>query len=623
MDSSTELSGISLPRASLSFRDLSFTARLPGGEQKLILDSCCGHFEAGQLVAIMGPSGCGKTTLLDMLAMKKTGAHTGEVLVNGCPVDRELFPRVAAYVGNEDAMPAHWKVREAVYFNARLKLGADQARPLGRCSQLRSAEVTALLQAFDLSDAADTYIGGPQVRGISSGQRRRVMLARGVAAQASILFCDEPTSGLSATDAHVCVKALRGVVQRLGVLAVVVIHQPRKEVAELFDVLVLLTTNPGRMAYAGPMSEVLSYMRSLGLALPAVVGNPADLFLDVVTPGSELDASVELAATFGCTQRPTLEALVQEASRKAGPSVREMLLCGAARGDHSKEAEEEGSSIGSTLKTHRAGRRPSPYAAPLCTQLAALLGRKLLITARNPEALALQAGLPLLMGNVMGAVFRGVGQQSFLYVVSFVFFVITMLSLQSLPVMPLLILERGYMKYETSERLYAYRAAVLMNLCVDLPFGLFISACQSTIVYAYSGLPYEHFWFVIGWEVLVYFFFDAYFSLMAAVARDQHVAIILATPGITVFALFNGFITSKATAPVWLCWIFHISPYAYAIQAITARLAPDYPLGVAFLETAAFVDGQNRRGIIIIVFLSVVCRAVQVLVLRKLHNLQR
>merc|ERR1719401_2034715 len=91
--------------------------------------------------------------------------------------------------------------------------------------------IDLLLEAFGLGAVADSYIGGTTVRGISGGQRRRVTPARGVAAKTPLLFCDEPTSGLSATDAELCIKALRIVAKSLNVLVVVVIHQPRVEVA--------------------------------------------------------------------------------------------------------------------------------------------------------------------------------------------------------------------------------------------------------------------------------------------------------------------------------------------------------------------------------------------------------
>merc|ERR1719191_1597433 len=124
------------------------------------------------------------------------------------------------------------------------------------------------METFGLTVVENSYIGGEMVRGISGGQRCRVTLARGVAAQASLLFCDEPTSGLSATDAELCIKALRVVAKRLNVLVLVVIHQPRKEVAQLFDTLVLLTSNPGRMAYFGPMAEAPAYFATRGHPVP-------------------------------------------------------------------------------------------------------------------------------------------------------------------------------------------------------------------------------------------------------------------------------------------------------------------------------------------------------------------
>eukprot|EP00657_Telonema_sp_P-1_P007652 TRINITY_DN27720_c0_g1_i1.p2 TRINITY_DN27720_c0_g1~~TRINITY_DN27720_c0_g1_i1.p2 ORF type:complete len:135 (-),score=35.19 TRINITY_DN27720_c0_g1_i1:116-520(-) len=86
-----------------------------------------------------------------------------------------------------------------------------------------------IVQALGLSGVRRSKVGSATVRGISGGQRRRVSLARGAIRQAKVLFCDEPTSGLSATDAMLCVKALKLLTQKLGTTIVVVIHQPRIE----------------------------------------------------------------------------------------------------------------------------------------------------------------------------------------------------------------------------------------------------------------------------------------------------------------------------------------------------------------------------------------------------------
>mmetsp|Transcript_116214 Transcript_116214/g.369849 ORF Transcript_116214/g.369849 Transcript_116214/m.369849 type:complete len:128 (+) Transcript_116214:390-773(+) len=80
-----------------------------------------------------------------------------------------LFPRISAYVGQEDLMPAHWKVREAIEFNAVLK---SQQLAAGGSRKELVRSVDSLLQAFGLSGVADSYVGGPRVRGISGGERR-------------------------------------------------------------------------------------------------------------------------------------------------------------------------------------------------------------------------------------------------------------------------------------------------------------------------------------------------------------------------------------------------------------------------------------------------------------------
>merc|ERR1719235_858653 len=104
-------------------------------------------------------------------------------------------------------MPQYWKVKDAIAFNMVLKSGLKIVGDDNK--DLVDKRIGILLKAFGLEKVADTFIGGTKVRGISGGQRRRVTLARGVASRAKLLFCDEPTSGLSATDAELCVRSLR------------------------------------------------------------------------------------------------------------------------------------------------------------------------------------------------------------------------------------------------------------------------------------------------------------------------------------------------------------------------------------------------------------------------------
>jgi len=486
-------------------------------------------------------------------------------------------------------------------FNAALKCGGKRAAGL----------VDSLLEAFGLAGVADTYIGGDSVRGISGGQRRRVTLARGVAAQASLLFCDEPTSGLSATDAELCVKALRVVAKRLNVLVMVVIHQPRREVAELFDTLVLLTSNPGRMAYCGPMAEARAYMAACGHAVPAHA-SATDFFLDLLTPGTEHDASSALVDVFAAGQKPSLDAVVEGAVLTKGAGVEEML-CKV----HGQNLAAEG----------RAMRRVrlGPYAAPFYQQLRVLLGRKVLTTLRNPGAVGLQLFLPLGMGVVLGSIFQGIGAGAFgLPQISFIFSLLTTLSLQSLPLMPLLIEERGFMKHETSERLYTEGAHILATLLVAVPLSLTGAICQTLIIYAFSGLAYQFLTTVLGWTLLLFFFFDAIFSSVAAAAADGQQAQTLATLFLVVFMLFNGLMVNRATAPEYLRWFFELSPTNYAMQAIVIPMAHDAgPAGQGYIDMLGYRAGEDSKGVVIILAMNVVLRILQVLGLKFLNQPQK
>jgi len=456
--------------------------------------------------------------------------------------------------------------------------------------------VDLLLEAFGLDGVADTCIGGASVRGISGGQRRRVTLARGVAAQASIMFCDEPTSGLSATDAELCIKALRVIAKRLGVLILVVIHQPRIEVAQMFDTLLLLTANPGRMTYLGPMDQAAAYMEACGRAVPEYV-NPTDYFLDLVTPGLKLDASGLFVEAFNQRLKPAICEQVNRACQNRGQTVQQIL-----------EATP--------------GALPGKFAVPFGQQFSQLLRRKLAITMRNPLAIGMPLILPVVMGVVVGVMFLDIGNKGQIKdVIAFIFILMSLLCLGGIQLMPIQIEERNFMKYETSEALYSEAASVLASFCVDVPLAFMGAAYQVLIAFVIAGMDSEYLELFFFWAMLLFVVYDSFYSVIAAVAEDAQQA--LATPIISIFMLFNGFVVSKTGAPAWLRWVFFISPNGYAMQALMERIAPRYPLGDFLLQRSGYVDGENLQGVVVMACLIVVFRLLQLAALRRFHNIQK
>lgn len=98
--------------------------------------------------------------------------------------------------------------------------------------------------------------------------------------------CTEPTSGLSSTDSVTVVNCLRNFADRSNTLVVCVIHQPRNSVFQLFDNLLLLSSE-GQCVYQGEVDSVLDYFEKMGTPIPPFE-NPPGRLLREPHPNREL-----------------------------------------------------------------------------------------------------------------------------------------------------------------------------------------------------------------------------------------------------------------------------------------------------------------------------------------------
>jgi ABC-2 type transport system ATP-binding protein len=137
----------------------------------------------GSVFALLGPNGAGKTTIVRILATL-IRADAGQARVVGFDVvaDRRQVRRHISLTGQFAAVDDLQTGDENLRMMARLAgLPGPQARR-------RAAE---LLERFDLAEA-----GGRTVKTWSGGMRRRLDLAAGLVASPSVIFLDEPTTGL-------------------------------------------------------------------------------------------------------------------------------------------------------------------------------------------------------------------------------------------------------------------------------------------------------------------------------------------------------------------------------------------------------------------------------------------
>ncbi|CAJ1437022.1 unnamed protein product, partial [Effrenium voratum] len=441
--------GFSLPRSSYLRHQESGSSKgekgLEGSSssdgRKTILAPISGHYEPGKLVALMGPSGSGKTTLLDILAGKKA-ASQGTIHVNGRPRD-VLCNRISAYVPQDDQMFAHLTVEEVLRFNEALKM----PRPSRITRSMAQAQEEKMLKVFGLYDIRKSWVGDPTqgARGISGGQRRRLSLARSIACGARIMFCDEPTSGLSATDAEHVVRYLRLLSHKYSVLIIMSIHQPRREVARLFDELILLTSNPGRAVYQGPLSGLSEYAEKVGFVVPKQV-NPTDRVMDLITPGTKSAREQDFIQYFSQKQQPILDEVVDAELRRERQTPMEIL-----------HAMREPLKVFGTLPT----LRHSKYAVSFRRQLSVVAARQFRLRCRDKMHF---------LGDLAGAIAKAllfilayyeIGKKGSPLQAGYFFFVLMASSIDQVKTMPKIISERTIMKLETSEALYSEWAYIL------------------------------------------------------------------------------------------------------------------------------------------------------------------
>ena len=164
----------------ISFQSVCKTYQTPNGPFHA-LDHVSLDIAQGEFFGLLGPNGAGKTTLISILA-GLTRATSGRVLVQGSDVqiDYAAARRKLGIVPQELVFDPFFNVREALRF---------QSGYFG--VQHNDDWIDELLDSLGLADKA-----GANMRQLSGGMKRRVLVAQALVHKPPIIVLDEPTAGV-------------------------------------------------------------------------------------------------------------------------------------------------------------------------------------------------------------------------------------------------------------------------------------------------------------------------------------------------------------------------------------------------------------------------------------------
>jgi len=217
---------------------------------------------------------------MDVIALRKnTGTISGDIRINGFPQDKTSFRRCSGYVEQFDIQSPQLTVRETVLFSARLRLDANKVK-----TKEKEKFCDTVIKTLELTPLAHCLVGSNEEGGLSFEQKKRLSIAVELAASPSILFLDEPTTGLDARSASLVVKLLRKIADQ-GRTICATIHQPSSAVFGMFDDLLLLKKG-GYSVYCGELGfecrTLIQYFEGHGATKIMPGDNPANWMLRVM-----------------------------------------------------------------------------------------------------------------------------------------------------------------------------------------------------------------------------------------------------------------------------------------------------------------------------------------------------
>eukprot|EP00331_Platyophrya_macrostoma_P006837 CAMPEP_0176428008 /NCGR_PEP_ID=MMETSP0127-20121128/12909_1 /TAXON_ID=938130 /ORGANISM="Platyophrya macrostoma, Strain WH" /LENGTH=556 /DNA_ID=CAMNT_0017809639 /DNA_START=239 /DNA_END=1909 /DNA_ORIENTATION=- len=531
--------------------------------ERQILRDLNGFAKHGELLAIMGASGAGKTSLLNILSCRispgKNVTIKGTVQANKLNFNSEIFSKFAGYVMQNDVLMQTLTPRESFQFAANLRINASKAE--------KEKLVEQVLADLNLNKAADTMIGGPLLKGISGGERKRASIGVELITDPSLLFLDEPTSGLDSFTAFVIIKLLKQYAQA-GKTIVFTIHQPSSDIFALFDRFMILAK--GKFIFQGYTRNAVNYFANIGFKCPTFA-NPADYLMEIAHNDED-----------------------------SGPRFEKLWNAYAENIDQSVVKEIEHAETSEIEFVQQANN--------WCYETMQLAGRAFKNFRRNPILFRGRVVQTLVIAFVVCSIYFRLTDDPKDPTATYdrngalFFLCVTQFMMSMMGILLTFPSEREVFLRETGSNMYGVSAYFFGRSSTEIPFLTLIPFCFSCIIYWIIGFNnYNPGKFFIFAAILVLQSLggNALGILAGSVFSDPKVAMAVAPLFMLPMMIFAGFYLNSDNMPVYVGWIQWISPFKYALEALVWNEYTDSPLGTATIDFLGMYLGIWKCAVIL------------------------
>ncbi|KAM6940436.1 broad substrate specificity ATP-binding cassette transporter ABCG2b isoform 2-T2 [Xenentodon cancila] len=433
-------------------------------------------------------------------------------------------------------------VRENLLFSANLRLN-----PKHHSSAEKHSRVNDIIKDLGLTDCADTKIGTEFLRGVSGGERKRCSIGMELITSPSLLFLDEPTTGLDSNTANSIIGLLHKLSRR-GKTVIFSIHQPRYSIFRQFDHLTLM--HKGEIVYAGAASYAMEYFTNLGYQIEAF-NNPADFFMDI-TNGEAISTAESLPEVEG----------------------KNSLSAKYCRSHLYQNVMEELNYVNQSISEEVKGEdETAHYATSFLYQMRVVCGRTVLNILRNPQTSYAQLALNIFFAILVGLIYYQMPlklPEAIQNRTGAFFFLIINMVFGNLSAVELFINERAIFIHENSSGYYRTSVYFLSKIFADLiPNRIIPIFVFSSIAYYMMGLKpaIEAFLcFALTMSMVSLAGVGLAFLVSASVSTFAMANILIALPFVFMM-VFGGYLVNLNAMLSWLSWLKWISIFRYGLNA--------------------------------------------------------